>query len=1412
MKYRYCILMGLALLPLPLAVQAQPSFIVRLTDDAPAALVEAVEAGGAAKQGAYPALFDGVSRTRPVFSQPGGAKTAPFQAYVLSVPDSTSLAARLEAWGAEPGVAYVQPNRRYLLDAAEGPNDPMLDSLLHLPVIRAFDAWELTRGDPSVRVGLVDTGLYFEHPDLIGQVWINPGEDLNGNGLADPADFNGIDDDGNGFVDDIHGYDFVDRPSSVEPGDYRERDGDPSEDDRPGGGRGHGTLVAGVIAARAGNAEGIAGVAPETRLVPLRAFGADGVGEDDDVAAAIVYAAQMGLDALNLSFGDVYYSPLMHEAIQFAVAEGTVVVASGGNLGGDGPHYPSDYPEVVAVAWLTQDGTSIAGRGTYGSGIDLGAPGSSVFTTLMPRRDEDGAILPETRYGRRSGSSVAAPMVTAVVALLRALDPALTPSAIRAALTASARDVGEPGWDHRTGAGLLDAAAALGRALPARVAIDLPEQDGGVAQSRVPILGTVLDPAFASYEVAFAPGAEDPAAAWTTIDGPIPAQRLDDTLAVWQTGALPEGRYTLRLAATLRSGRTIEDRRRVVVDRTPPVLDARIVEVGLIGSRHGIVADVRTDDLTAMTMAVGGQSVESDRRARHHGLVWVDEGGRGGTLQVRLRAVNAAGLESVFDTTLAVPATRTNDAYFTRDALTVPHGYLLPFPTDFDGDGLLELVMNRYQDGWIGDTLAFYEWDGAGFRPAQHLIANVIPRDVGDPDGDGLAEVLTQVAGATLVLEQPAPGRYPSAVSFVDTTGLANPFADGAAFGARLTDLDADGRGEILVHNTRQWRLLEYDGEGYREVTRLDNPTGTGDSEIAQNEFQQPLVEIGDFDGDGHTDLLTGDGDGDWILYEAAGDDALRPVWTFETARYNAAARLTSGDFDGDGLPEFITFTQNWTQPTGEGEKEPDVGLYYFWDGAGDDQYRLVDRLPIPGPLSRHGTLHAADLDGDGRDELILIHAPELYVLAFDAAMHWRLVAHVRPPGEAGPAGVRSVAVTSGDFDGDGAVELIAAHADERLHRYRVQPAALTRPPPVWRHAYALDARRVTLSWHAPGADSVTVFRGFPGAALDPIRTAPDSTALDSVGVPVRYALRAWYGGAPSPLSDAVAVRPHMPAVVQRVVYAEGPTVELIFSEPLEEGLRAEQFRLDASGPAHALLRSRSGHSVVLRFASLQQAEDVLRWPAIADAEGTPVAQRSLSVSFPETSAATLFVAGWELLDDYAVLLRFNEPLDGAFAGDAANYRLSPSGRVVAAGWDPARPAEVVVRVEGRPLGATGRATTLSIVAMRSASGGALDAAGRSVLLSAAAADLAGAYVYPNPIRASVHPRAVIAGLPAEARVEVFTLHGEPIRRLEERDGDGGVDWDLRDAQGQAVPSGVYLVRIEGPGGAVVLRKAVVIR
>ncbi len=1413
-------IVGLLLMGFPLMAFAQVEVIVR---PAEGSAVMAVLEGGGAKTGAMAVLFDEVVDVRPVVGAlaPGG-RSAALPAYVLTVPDSSAFEAVRARWAAWPGVAYVQPNRRYRLEGLLSPadaggrpaGDPLADSLGHLAVIRATDAWAVTDGAGRVRIGLLDTGLFFDHPDLAGQVWINPGEDLDGNGRADPADFNGLDDDGNGYVDDLHGYDFLDRPGNVEAGDYHTRDPFPDEDNRSGGGRGHGTTVAGVLAAARDNGVGITGVAPGARLVPLRAFGADGTGDDDDIAAALVYAADLGLDVVNLSFGDAVASPLMHEAIRYAVDRGVVVVASAGNVGGDDPHYPSDYPEVISVGWFTADGTGIAGRGTHGPGLDLGAPGSLVYTTLLPAPDDPDPQSVTALYGRRSGSSLAAPMVAGAAALLRAVDPDLTPAAIRALLTATARDVDVPGWDHRTAAGLLDVAAALTDALPARVEIASPGQDDAVATDRIAVTGTVVDPAFLSYSVDYAPGQDDPEGRWMAVVSERDRQVWQDTLAVWEVAGLPEGLYTLRLSARLRSGRTVEDRRRVYVDRSPPVLDVRLLDPALAAGRPAVQVDVATDDVTTVWMEVTHagvtERVPSVRRGRRHGVVWNGPPGAAGDVEVVVQATNAAGLTTTHAASVTLPDVAPNTAAFTEEKLAVPHGFLLPHATDFDGDGLLEITLNRYEDGWLGDTLATYEWAGNGFRRASALIANVFPRDTGDSDGDGLRELLTQVGGATLVLEQAAPAAYPSAVAFLDTTGLANPFDPAATFGARLTDLDGDGRGEILVHNTRQWRLLEHDGNGFVEVARLENPTGVAPSELTENEYQEPEALIDDFDGDGRLDLLVGDSDGDWILYENDGNDTYRVAWTFETDRYNAGSRFARGDFDGDGRPEFVTFTQNWTQVTRDGEREPDAGLVFVWENAGEDTYTLRHRFVLAGtPLSRHGTFHTADFDGDGRDELVVVHAPDLYVLALDGAVP-RLVFH---RGTAAPGdGLRSMEVVPADFDGDGRPELVAAGADERLHRF-IPAAPGTGIPPVWVDAYALDASRVRLVWHAPGADSVTVYAAPLGGVLDPVGTTRGTAWTDTTASPRDYALRAWQQGTASPLSPVRRVRPHPPAVVAAVSYPGPATVELAFTEPLAADLRPEQFRLDGGAMPAALLPGRAGRTVLLRFDATPPTPDTLRWEGVRDAEGTPVGQTAAAVAFPAPAHGTLIVAAFEVLDAARVALVFSEALDPAYAADPANYRLRPAGRVAEALFDAATPERVTLRVEGRVLGATGLATSVEVLRMRSATGNTLAPEGRAVRLTVAAEDLAGVYVFPNPYEEGRHPpRVMIAGLPPEATVRILSVQGGFIRRLEETDGDGGVAWDLTDDGGRPVPSGIYLIRVEAPGRAPVLRKAAVVR
>src|SRR5690606_2366943 len=161
------------------------------------------------------------------------------------------------------------------------------------------------------------------------------------------------------------------------------------------------------------------------------------------------------------------------------------------------------------------------------------------------------------------------------------------------------------------------------------IAIHAPQPNDGVVGPVVPVVGSVLDPSFASFSVSYAPGEGAADGVWVALAGPGPRQVLRDTLAVGDVGGRREGLATLRLAVGLRTGKAVEDRRRVFVDRTPPLPFVHLLDDGLDGPFHAVVADVATDDLTeaVLTVRLGGRTavVSSDRRARRHGLTWPDE-------------------------------------------------------------------------------------------------------------------------------------------------------------------------------------------------------------------------------------------------------------------------------------------------------------------------------------------------------------------------------------------------------------------------------------------------------------------------------------------------------------------------------------------------------------------------------------------------------------------------------------------------------------------------------------------------------------------------------------------------------------------------------------------------------------------
>lgn len=324
-------------------------------------------------------------------------------------------------------VQWIEPNGFVHAADEVTPNDDFFQSQQWaLRKIGLPAAWSLVRG-MAAPLAIIDSGIDLDHRDLASRIWQNPGE-VAGNGL---------DDDGNGFVDDVAGWDFV--------------DDDPVPDDPYY----HGTHVAGIAGAATNNGQGIAGVTWETPLMAIRVLDEYGDGRWDDVSAAIIYAANNGARVLNLSLGGGFPSLTMTAAILYARERGCLVVAAAGNSGGS-VLFPARLSEVIGVG-ATDENDAVWPNSNRGPELDLVAPGVEILSSV-----------PGNRYIEVSGTSMAAPHVSGVAALLWDRSPTLTADEVTSLLLQTAVDLPPAGRDDVTGWGRLDAGRAIRAALPYR--------------------------------------------------------------------------------------------------------------------------------------------------------------------------------------------------------------------------------------------------------------------------------------------------------------------------------------------------------------------------------------------------------------------------------------------------------------------------------------------------------------------------------------------------------------------------------------------------------------------------------------------------------------------------------------------------------------------------------------------------------------------------------------------------------------------------------------------------------------------------------------------------------------------------------------------------------------------------------
>jgi subtilisin family serine protease len=1018
--------------------------------------------------------------------------------HLLRFPSGTDVLNLAGRHRSDPDMEYIQVNHLYRPCAETIPNDPRFKDQWNMDRIGMPEAWSVERGSPEVVIAVIDTGVNYEHEDIKGKIWRN----------SDEIPGNGVDDDENGFVDDYIGWDFADAPTMPGRGDYIGWDNDPMDEG------GHGSHVAGIAGAQPDNSVGIAGVAWRCRIMPVRAGFRVLVGgtylQDDDAAAAIVYAADNGARVINMSWGDEDPSFVIRDAVDYAYRRGCVLVAAAGNDSRTDVLYPAAYRRVIAVAASDQNDRR-AYFSNSNAAVDIAAPGMVILSL--------GVTDP---YWVSSGTSMAAPHVSGVAALLISKRPDLMPEDVRKIIVASADKMDDS--PRLVDAGRLNAFKALLTITPLVARITLPENNTGFDDS-IAIIGTTGGYRFSSYQLLYGFGKTPER--WLPITPNLGQSVESGQLGIWDVSRIREGIYTIRLE--VRSADKMEinrDEAIVVIDHTSPEFKSIKLRRSIYGDRYETELLWQTDDQTIAEVVprpIGSDTplppIKVNRLTKDHRLFLSRLLGDG-VYELGVKAINLAGLKS--ETT--IEAVTRSDPISPTIFGELPSYLRSLHPaegfTDVDGDGAPEIWGMIDSGEGYGEVVAFEVGRDGKAGKIRNLNVRAFPWWVGDIDRDGKPEILLNESDLTFLLK-----------------GGTKIFEVSGVWGGIVADTDGDGRSELLLREERhnQIQIYEYTGDNiYLQTAALGNPSA------GYNSIR--YIAVGNMDGDGMTDIIFLDEDCDLILYENRGDDEYALRWVERIAE-GTPSFLAVGDIRGNGREEVLLGILG----EDEGKKliyTLHLKLLDIWHGGS----RLLEEREISNAISISNAARIVDLDGDGKKETIVTTYRDAYVLNDKLEPIW----HLEEVGEN-----RRIAAV--DVNGDGKPEFGLNLKGGFRFFTREGDASLSLRPWGLR-AIPLDERRIRLRWDGPaGWTKFNVYRAEDEGRFHRIVTVMGRSFTDSELDPdrlYRYAVTTVLDGWESEMSDPVELRPSPPPELSSIDPMPPSRIILEFNEGMDSSVR----------------------------------------------------------------------------------------------------------------------------------------------------------------------------------------------------------------------------------------------------------------
>ncbi len=1056
-----------------------------------------------------------------------------------------------------PDVVYAQPN--YLFTHHQVPNDPRYRDQYGLRVLD----WELLQQNlgpiqKQIVVAIIDSGVDYNHEDLRDNIWHN---------TAEVGGVSGVDDDGNGYIDDIRGWDFTHAPDLPGMGDYLMRDNDPQDESA------HGTRVAGIVAATTNNNRGIAGVAPSAQIMALRAglrrLGGIGFLEEDDIAAAILYAVENGAHIINMSLGGPERTFILSDVIQYAHAQGVVLVASAGNSG-DELGYPAGNHYTIAVG-AVNSADRLASFSSTGASLDLVAPGVSILSTHL-----------DNRYASGSGTSFSAPHISGLAALILSRRPDLSPHSVRNLLIASAIDLGPLGHDNEYGAGRVSGSQLANR-LSAfdslTVAIQSPANDEGEDTAfdiRASVSGVQVTGYRLSYGMGYNPHT------WTHLAEGAASRYIRHT---WDVSAFANSDVVLRLEADLSDGVVVEDRVRVAIQKRVPSITALACGDVLEGDRRVFECRWRTDQ-----RAHGGIAYRygADFDTLYTGLVQnkhrvvLPHTLPSGVVTFHVLADGENNIRAVHpaQTIDYVPFRVPQNGFVERG--TLPDGFLSDRASDFDRDGRLEIALMPYLTGDTYGPVHIYERQPDGrFTDEFQSDERFLPWAIGDITNDGTDDLLGVTYERLVLFTNSFSNPYPTQVEFEQL----------GTWGGDFADVDGDSIPDIIARagDQRGIRVIRNLGSVIREETFLADPSqGIGDL--------GPRFVVADFDWDEQREILAGDADGDLWMYEYRAGEYVQ-TWYLPG---DGDARWIGGgmDLDGDGVIEFAVaraYTDAYDPSNGFWELE-------IYSMRAPDTYAREWTTRINGVATTGNGISAGDIDGDGLADLIVCLRPDLYAFRAEKSDYYRPIWHT-------PVDLMRRALIV-DLDKDFRNEVLF-NFDGAVHIVeRDEPPISVGSPQIIR-ARALGPTRVEIDWmQVPDASSYQIYRAVGDGTLDYFDEISDRTVyIDSLlteGQTYRYQIVAvtdW-----DLRSGIVSLTPNRAPEVVRVESLSDNQIQIFFSEEMgADAALPSSYVLSGIGQPTSVILDQQNTRAVLSFAVPFPARYTLTILNVSDASGTPL-------------------------------------------------------------------------------------------------------------------------------------------------------------------------------------------------------------